>query len=62
LFTSLQIKFLIFIAIVAVITLGFAILIGRQIVIVGQKAVAAKKRQEEYQNQLEEEPKEESSE
>lgn len=61
-FTSLQIKFLIFIAIVAVITLGFAILIGRQIVIVGQKAVAAKKRQEEYQNQLEEEPKEESSE
>ncbi len=60
-FTSLQIKFLIFIAIVFVITLGFAILIGRQIVIVGKKAVEAKLRQKEYQNQPDEEPKGESS-
>ena len=57
-FTGLQIKFLIFIAIVFVITVGFAILILRQMKVVGKKALEAKQRQEEYQNQLEDEPKE----
>jgi hypothetical protein len=52
LFNSLQIKFLIFIAVVFIITLGFAILIGRQINIVGKKALAAKQRQMELQNQI----------
>jgi hypothetical protein len=63
LFTSLQIKFLIFIAIVAVITLGFAILIGRQIVVVGKKAVEAKQHKQEYLDQLRvEQPKEQQQE
>jgi hypothetical protein len=62
LFTSLQIKFLIFIAIVFIITVGFAILIGRQIIVVGKKAVAAKQRQKEYQNRLDDEQTEESCE
>lgn len=45
-FTSLQIKYLIFIAAVLVITIGFAILIFRQLKIVGDKALIAKQRQE----------------
>jgi len=52
LFTSLQIKFLIFIAIVFVVTVGFGILILRQMKVVGKKALAAKQRQQEYQDQL----------
>ncbi len=52
-FTSLQIKFLIFIAIVCVITAGFAILIMRQMKVVGNKALEAKRRQMDYQQQLE---------
>ena len=51
-FTSLQIKFLIFIAIVFIVTVGFSILIGRQIIKVGKKALAAKQRQMELQNQM----------
>lgn len=51
-FTSLQIKFLIFIAVVFVITAGFAILISRQMKKVGQKALEAKQRQQDYQDQL----------
>ena len=50
--TSLQIKFLILIAMVFLITIGFAILIWRQTIIVERKALAAKMRQKEYQNQL----------
>jgi hypothetical protein len=46
LFTSLQIKYLIFIAAVLVITIGFAILIFRQLKVVGDKALIAKQRQE----------------
>lgn len=61
-FTSLQIKFLIFIAVVIVITIGFAILIMRQMGTMGKKALAAKQRQEKYQNQLDAEQKEESGE
>ena len=54
---SLQIKFLIFIAVVLVVTIGFAILIWHQTIIVEAKALAAKKRQQEYQSQLDtEEP------
>ncbi|NMC28419.1 MAG: hypothetical protein GYA42_09800 [Syntrophomonadaceae bacterium] len=52
---SLQIKFLIFIAIVFVITVGFGILITRQMKVVGEKALVAKKAQDEYRKQLEEE-------
>jgi hypothetical protein len=52
LFNSLQIKFLIFIAIVFVISVGFAILISRQMKVVGQKALVAKERHKEYENQL----------
>jgi len=52
---SLQIKFLIFIAIVFLITVGFGILITRQMKVVGEKALVAKKAQEEYRKQLEEE-------
>lgn len=52
---SLQIKFLIFIAIVFLITVGFGILITRQMKVVGEKALIAKKAQEEYRKQLEEE-------
>ena len=48
---SLQIKFLIFIAVVAVITLGFAVLIFRQLGVVAKKALEAKKQQEEQQQQ-----------
>lgn len=59
---SLQIKFLILIAVVAVITLFFAILIFRQMKVVSQKALEAKHRQTEYLKQLEEEPEEETSE
>lgn len=51
-FNSLQIKFLIFIAVVFVITVGFAILISRQMKVVGQKALVAKERHKEYENQL----------
>jgi Tfp pilus assembly protein PilO len=58
LFNSLQIKFLIFIAIVFIITAGFAILISRQMKVVGQKALAAKERQNAYQKQLDTEQKE----
>lgn len=53
LYNSLQIKFLILIAIVCVITAGFAILIFRQMKVVGNKALEAKKRQNEHQTQLE---------
>lgn len=52
---SLQVKFLIFIAIVFLITVGFGILITRQMKVVGEKALVAKKAQEEYRKQLEEE-------
>lgn len=52
---SLQIKFLIFIAIVFLITVGFGILITRQMKVVGEKALVAKKAQEEYRKELEEE-------
>jgi hypothetical protein len=62
LFTSLQIKFLIFIAIVFIITVGFTILIWRQMKIVGKKALAAKQRQKEYQNQLDDDQKEDTGE
>jgi Sec-independent protein translocase protein TatA len=55
LFTSLQIKFLIFIAVVFIITIGCGVLITRQMKIVGQKALEAKQRQDEYRQQLEEE-------
>lgn len=51
-FTGLQINFLIFIAVVFVITVGFAILILRQMKITGQKALEAKQRQQNYQNQV----------
>ena len=51
--TSLQIKFLIFIVCVFLITVGFAILIWHQTIIVEKKALAAKQRQKEYQNQPE---------
>lgn len=54
-FTSLQIKFLVFIAVVFLITIGFGVLITRQMKIVGEKALVAKKAQEEYRQQLEEE-------
>lgn len=49
---SLQLKFLIFIAVVFVITLVFAVLIFRQFNKVGKNALEAKQRQEEYQAQL----------
>jgi len=52
LFTGLQINFLIFIAVVFVITVGFAILILRQMKITGQKALEAKQRQQDYQKQV----------
>ncbi len=61
-FTSLQIKFLIFIAITFIVTVGFAILISRQMKVVGKKALAAKLRQKEYQSQLDDDQKEESGE
>ena len=48
-FSNLQIKFLIFIAIVFVVTLGFGIMIWRQLNVVGKKALAAKERQMELQ-------------
>ena len=51
-FTGLQINFLIFIAVVFVITVGFAILILRQMKITGQKALEAKQRQQDYQKQV----------
>lgn len=51
-FTSLQIKFLIFIAIVVIITAGFAILISRQMRKMSKKALTAKQCQKDYQNQL----------
>ncbi|MCX5780562.1 MAG: hypothetical protein NTV45_07040 [Firmicutes bacterium] len=51
-FNSLQIKFLIFIAVVFVIGVGFAILISRQMKVVGQKALIAKERHKAYENQL----------
>lgn len=57
-FNSLQIKFLIFIGVVFIITIGFAILISRQMKVVGRKALAAKERQNEYQKQLDAEQKE----
>jgi hypothetical protein len=56
LFNSLQIKFLIFIAIVFVISVGFAILISRQMKVVGQKALVAKERHKEYENHLAADP------
>jgi len=62
LLTSLQIKFMIFIAIVCIITVGFGFLIMHQMKVVSKKALIAKQRQEEYQNQVDddrtEEPKE----
>ncbi|MEA4925141.1 MAG: hypothetical protein VB084_07485 [Syntrophomonadaceae bacterium] len=61
-FTSLQIKFLIFIAIVAVITVGFAILIMHQLKVVGDKALEVKRRQIDYQQQLETAPADKSNE
>lgn len=61
-FTSLQIKFLIFIAIVFVITAGFAIVISRQMKVVGKKALEAKQRQEEYLNQADNDHNENSGE
>ncbi len=51
---SLQLKFLIFIAVVFVITLVFAVLIFRQFNKVGKNALEAKQHQEEYQAQLDE--------
>lgn len=47
--TSLQIKFLILIFMVFLITIGFAILIWRQTIVVEKKALAAKQRQKECQ-------------
>lgn len=57
-FTSLQIKFLIFIAIVFIVTVGFGILIMVQMKVVSKKALIAKQRQEEYQNQLDDDQQE----
>ena len=61
-FTSLQIKFLIFIAIVFIVTVGFGILILRQMKVVGKKALAAKQRQEEYQSHSDNHQKEDQKE
>ena len=61
-YTSLQIKFLIFIVIVIVITIGFGILIMRQMNKMGRKALAAKQHQMEYLNQMDEDSSEESNE
>ncbi len=49
---SLQLKFVIFIAVVFIITLIFAFLIFRQFNKVGKNALDAKQRQEEYQAEL----------
>ena len=49
---SLQLKFLIFIAVVFVITVVFAYIIYRQFNKVGKTALEAKQRQQEYQYQL----------
>lgn len=51
----MQTKFLIFIAIVFIITIIFGILIWRQTLIFERKALAAKQRKEEYIKQLEQE-------
>ncbi len=48
-FTNLQIKFLIFIAVVFIVTIGFGIMIWRQLNVVGKKALEAKQRQMELQ-------------
>lgn len=51
---SLQIKFIVFIAVVAIITFGFAVLIFKQLNKVGKKALEAKQQQEEeLQKELE---------
>lgn len=50
---GLQIKFIIFIAVVAVITFGFAVIIFKQLNKVGKKALEAKQQQEyELQREL----------
>ena len=56
-FTGLQVKFLVFIAVVFLITIGFAYLIWRQMKKTGQAALEAKQRQNEYQSHLTEEQK-----
>ncbi len=49
---SLQIKFLVFITVVFIITMVFAFIIYRQFNKVGKTALEAKQRQQEYQDQL----------
>jgi predicted Holliday junction resolvase-like endonuclease len=49
---SIQIKFLILIALVLMITLGFGLLIWRQTIKVEKKALAAKLKQKEYEEEL----------
>lgn len=49
---NLQMKFLVFIAVVFVITMAFAYIIYRQFNKVGKTALEAKQRQQEYQDQL----------
>jgi predicted Holliday junction resolvase-like endonuclease len=51
----MQTKFLIFIAVVFVITIIFGILIWRQTLVFEKKALAAKQRKDQYLKQLEEE-------
>ena len=48
-FTSLQIKFLLCIAIIIIITAGFAILISRQMRKMSKKALTAKQRPKNFQ-------------
>lgn len=48
---SLQIKFLVLIAVVFLATVGFAILIWQQTITIEKKALAAKRRQQSYKDQ-----------
>lgn len=57
----MQAKFLIFIAVVFVITITFGILIWRQTLVFEKKALAAKQRKEEYLLQLEAEMEEQKA-
>jgi uncharacterized membrane protein len=53
---------LIFIAVVFIITVGFSILIARQMKVVSKKALIAKQLQKEYLNQLADDQKEKKDE
>ena len=48
---SLQIKFLILIALVFIVNMGFAIVIWQQTINIEKKALAAKQRQKTYMNE-----------